>query len=140
VLLADTSAWIWSRRADHPELRRWFDHQLVEGEIATCGVVQLELLYGTRSGEEHDRRRLELAALVTCPIGPNEWERAIEIQNRLAHLGADHVKAAKLQDIAIAAAAESAGVEVLHYDADFDRIHEVSGQATRWLAPKGSLG
>lgn len=140
MVLADTSAWVWSRRREHPELRRWFDALLVEGQIATCDVVRLELLYGTRSGEEHDRRRVELAALVTCPIGADEWERAVDTQNRIAHLGADHIEVAKWQDIVVAAAAESAGIAVLHYDEDFDWIERVTGQPTRWLAAKGSLG
>jgi len=139
-VLADTSAWIWSRRREHIELRAWFDALLVEGRIATCDVVRLELLYGTRSGEEHDQRRLELAALVTCPIGPDEWERAVDTQNRLAHLGADHAKVAKWQDIVVAAAAESAGIAVLHYDEDFEWIERVTAQPTQWLAAKGSLG
>jgi predicted nucleic acid-binding protein len=39
----------------------------------------------------------------------------------------------------IAAAAERAEVPVLHYDEDFDRIAAVTGQATRWIAPRGSL-
>jgi predicted nucleic acid-binding protein len=139
VWLADTSAWIWSRRREYPEVRRGFDALLIEGELAICDVVRLELLYGTRSGEEHDRRRLELSALVNCPIGPDEWERAVETQSRLAHLGADHVKVAKWQDIVVASAAESAGIDVLHYDEDFEWISRVTGQSTRWLAAKGSL-
>jgi len=139
VWLADTSAWVWSRRRAYPELRAWFDDQLVAGEIATCDVVRLELLYGTRTGDEHGRRRDELAALVSCPIGAEQWERAIAIQGALARLGADHVKAAKWQDIVVAAAAESADVSVLHYDKDFDWIVRITGQAMRWLAPTGSL-
>jgi len=39
----------------------------------------------------------------------------------------------------VAAAAETAGVTVLHYDEDFDTIAAVTGQATRWIAPRGSL-
>jgi predicted nucleic acid-binding protein len=41
--------------------------------------------------------------------------------------------------VLIAAAAEAAGVTVLHYDEDYDRIAEITGQPVRWLAPKGSL-
>jgi predicted nucleic acid-binding protein len=140
VLLADTSAWIWSRRRSHPVLREWFDRLLVDGEIATCDIVRLELLYGTRSGVEHDRRRLELSQLVSCPINTREWNHALDTQSRLAHLGPDHVKVVKWHDIVIASAAESAGVGLLHYDADFDWITRVTGQETRWLAPRGSLG
>jgi predicted nucleic acid-binding protein len=42
-------------------------------------------------------------------------------------------------DLVIAAAAESAGIPVLHYDHDHDLISAVTGQATRWLVPRGSL-
>ena len=28
---------------------------------------------------------------------------------------------------------------LLHYDEDYDRIAEITGQPTRWLAPSGSL-
>ena len=39
----------------------------------------------------------------------------------------------------IAAAAEIADVSLLHYDDDYTLIAEITGQATQWLAPKGSL-
>ena len=40
----------------------------------------------------------------------------------------------------IAATAEVAGLTVLHYyDDDYDRISEVTHQATEWVAPRGSL-
>jgi len=28
---------------------------------------------------------------------------------------------------------------VLHYDADYDLIAQITGQPVRWLAPRGSL-
>jgi len=42
-------------------------------------------------------------------------------------------------DLLIAAAAEAADVTLLHYDDDYALIAEITGQAIRWLAPKGSL-
>ena len=42
-------------------------------------------------------------------------------------------------DLLIAAAAEAAGMTVLHYDEDYDRVSAITDQPTRWLAPKGSL-
>ena len=47
--------------------------------------------------------------------------------------------AGKHPDLLIAAAAEAAGVTILHYDEDYDRIAALTGQAVRWLAPRGSL-
>jgi predicted nucleic acid-binding protein len=43
-------------------------------------------------------------------------------------------------DLLIAAAAAAAGVAVLHYDEDYDRIAAIAGQEARWIAPRGSLG
>jgi predicted nucleic acid-binding protein len=39
----------------------------------------------------------------------------------------------------IAAAAESAGLPLVHYDRDFEAIAAITGQPTRWIAPPGSL-
>ncbi|MGI8813882.1 MAG: PIN domain-containing protein [Pseudonocardia sp.] len=51
--------------------------------------------------------------------------------------GADHL--VKIPDLLIAAAAEAAGATVWHYDEDFDRIAEITGQPTAWVAPRGSV-
>jgi len=138
-MLADSSAWIWSRRKAYPELRVWFDEQLEADAIVSCDLVRLELLYGTRNGDAHDQRKRDLGALDTCPITPVEWRRAIDVQGKLAHLGPDRHKQVKIAGLLVAAAAESAGVEVLHYDSDFEVIAEVTGQPICWLAPRGSL-
>jgi predicted nucleic acid-binding protein len=138
TMLADSSAWIWSRRAGQPELRQWFDAHLEEGEIVTCDQVRLELLAGVHSSQ-HAARVHDLAALDTCAITPREWRRAIEVQGELARRGADLHKAVKPAGLLIAAAAETAGVELLHYDTDYAHVEEVTGQPMRWLAPRGSL-
>jgi predicted nucleic acid-binding protein len=139
VELADTSAWVWSRRPDRPEVRRAFDELVNQGLVATCDLVRLELLYSARIGAEFGTLRDDLTALVDCPIGPEEWRRAIDVYEELAHSGGAHHRSVKHTDLLIAAAAESAGVGVVHYDADYERIAAVTGQPHRWLAPAGSL-
>lgn len=42
-------------------------------------------------------------------------------------------------DLLVAAAAEAEGITVCHYDADFDRIADVTGQSTEWVVPRGSV-
>ena len=49
--LADTSAWVWTRTIGG-ELRADFDADLIEGQVATCDMVRLELLYSTRNATE----------------------------------------------------------------------------------------
>ena len=135
--LADTSAWVVSDR--EPELRRRFDDAVAGGEVATCGAVAFELLYGTRTATEFSTTRTGLDCLPQCPIGPREWRRALDVYETLAHQGGVHHRRVTHPDLLIAAAAESAGMTLLHYDADFDTIAAVTGQPTRWIAPRGSL-
>jgi predicted nucleic acid-binding protein len=135
--LADTTAWHLSRRV--PELRGPFDQKMVSGKIGTCPIVTLELLQSARNGREFDERRVEMDELPQFPISEREWARAIDVYRELAHQGGAHQRSVGHADLLIAAAAESAGVELLHYDEDFDRIAAITRQPTRWIVPRGSL-
>ena len=135
--LADTSAWQLSRR--RPDLQASFTQKTVEGLIGTCAMVSLELLQSVRNGREFDERRVEMDELPQFPIAAREWARAIDVYRELAHQGGAHQRSVGHADLLIAAAAESAGVELLHYDEDFERIAAITGQRTRWIVPRGSL-
>lgn len=137
--LADTSAWVWSRRRAYPRLRDTFDTALMDGELATCDMVRLELLYSARNPEEFAEIREELGALPDCPLAPEQWQRALWVYEQLSRRGGAHQRSVKHPDLLIAAAAEAAGVAILHYDEDYDRIAEITGQPTRWLASANSL-
>jgi len=135
--LADSSAWFASRRS--ADVRSVFDEQVRRREIATCDAAKLELLLTARNGLEFSARRMQLDLLPQCPIGPREWRRALDVYETLAHQGGLHHRRVKHPDLLIAAAAESAGLPLLHYDADFEAIAAITGQPTRWIAPRGSL-
>jgi predicted nucleic acid-binding protein len=53
--------------------------------------------------------------------------------------GRGHHRSVQHPDLLVAAAAERAGIAVLHHDQDFDRIAAVTGQPTSRLASRGSL-
>ena len=135
--LADTSAWQLSRR--RPDLQASFTQKTVEGLIGTCAMVSLELLQSVRNGREFDERRVEMNELPQFPIGAREWARAIDVYRELAHQGGSHQRSVGHADLLIAAAAEYAGIDLLHYDQDFDRIAAITGQPTHWIVPRGSL-
>jgi predicted nucleic acid-binding protein len=137
--LADTSAWAWTR-AIGGELRTAFDQDVTDGQVATCDMVRLELLYSARNAKEFRGLRIELDALLNCEIGVDQWQRALEVYERLARQRGLHHRAVRHPDLLIAAAAEASGIPVLHYDEDYDRIAAITGQEVRWLAPRGSLG
>lgn len=136
--LADTSVWAWTR-AVGGDIRRAFDEAVIDGEIATCDMVRLELLYSAQTAREFKALSGDLHALPDCPIGKPQWSRAIEVYDQLADKAGLHHRAVKHPDLLIAAAAEAAGLAVVHYDEDYDLIAEITGQQVRWLAPRGSL-
>lgn len=64
-------------------------------------------------------------------------DRAVTVQDALA-ARSEH-RGAKIADLLIAAAAEAAGLVVLHYDHDFDVIARVTDQHTEWIVPPGTV-
>ena len=129
--------WVWAKRL--PDDLLDFRQHVSEGRVLTCAPVVMELLYSARSSAEFRGMRSQLALLPTCLIGPPQWDRAVEIYGLLADQGPLHQRQVGHADLLIAAAAESAGIPVIHYDGDFDLITEVSGIDTRWVRPRGSL-
>ncbi|HXT52254.1 MAG TPA: PIN domain-containing protein [Thermoanaerobaculia bacterium] len=106
------------------------------GDLWTCRVVDLEVVYGSRArdvAEVIEERR----ALPEAAITPAVMNRALQVAGAMARSGVH--RGAKPVDLVIAAAAEAAGLTVLHYDDDYDRIARVTGQPAEWVAPAGTL-
>lgn len=57
----------------------------------------------------------------------------------MAQRGGLHHRSVTIADLVIATSAEAAGDIVVHHEAELDRIAEVTGQSTEWVAPAGSL-
>lgn len=138
IELADTSVWGSRHRlaqTEQLELKR----RIEGGEIATCDAVKHELLYSARNYDDFRERRAAIGALPHCPIGQGEWMRAFDVYELLAAQGGARQREIPFNDLLVAAAAEAAGVPVLHYDGHFERIAEVTGQSVRAIVPLGSL-
>jgi predicted nucleic acid-binding protein len=134
TFLVDNSVWA---RVGRPAVREVMDVLADRREIATCGVIDLEVLFSARSGAEHARAAEDRRALSRLAMPDELWARAAEVQGLLARRG-QH-RATSIPDLLIAATAEHHGATVLHYDADFELIAEVTGQPTRWVVPRGSV-
>lgn len=115
-----------------------FDPLLVEGRIATCAVVELEMLTAARDREDYERlHAFRTSTFTSVPITPQVGDRAIDVQRRLAKRG-QH-RGVSLPDLLIAACAEVHQLTVLHYDRDFDLIASVTGQPAEWVVPAGTV-
>lgn len=135
IYLADKSA--LTRSDTRPEVREVIEPLLLAGRIATCGIVDLELLYSARSSATYQELAEALRAMPRAPVTDSAVDRALEVQSLLADK-ARH-RSVPLPDLLIAACAEVAGLTVLHYDADFERISELTGQAVQWVVPRGTV-
>jgi predicted nucleic acid-binding protein len=135
AFLADKSA--LTRRETRPEVRDALEPLLLAGEVATCGIVDLELLYSATSRATYRALAEALRGMPRAPVDEDCVRRALEVQAMLAERSRH--RAVPLPDLLIAACAERAGLAVLHYDADFERIAKLTGQAAQWVVPRGSV-
>ncbi len=135
TFLADKSA--LTRRETRPEVREALEPLLLAGEVATCGIVNLELLYSATSPATYVALAEALRGMPRVAVNDSAVERALEVQAKLAQRS-QH-RGVPLPDLLVAACAENAGLTVLHYDADYERIAELTGQAVRWVVSRGSV-
>ena len=133
LYLADKTA---LARLHLPPVARRLGPLLVEGLVATAPIIDLEVLYSARSPADYEEILAERRALPWYPVTREVTDRAIDVQQQLAHFGRHRMP---LPDLLIAAVAELHDLAVMHYDADYDRIAKITGQRCEWVVPRGSL-
>jgi predicted nucleic acid-binding protein len=136
LLVFDTSAY---HRVGHPLVIDAWRREVRADRIGIVPPAELEILYSARSASDYVRIAGELQGFHQVPCGQDSWARALEVQGALARKHALQHRSVSIPDLLIAAAAELVGATVWHYDSDYDRIAEVTGQPTEWIVPKGSL-
>lgn len=104
--------------------------------LARTSMTDLEVGFSARSADEWDRLAVALGAFGRIDVEARHFDRARQVQRELAARG---LKGRKIPDLLVAAVAEAASLTVLHYDADFDHIAAVTGQATQWVVERGSI-
>ena len=128
--LIDKSALV--RLAASPDAAQWAT-RIERGLVRITTVTRLETGYSARSGPDLRAafRRPPLSSMPVEYLTPAIEGRAAEILTLLADRG-QH-RAPSLPDLIIAAAAELAGLTLLHLDKDFDLIAEITGQPVERL-------
>ena len=129
--------WTWARDRRFPELARWFNEQVAGGRVLVCDLVVLELVRLTPNEARARAVAERLDAFEAVAMGGELWQRAREVQGLLSAT-ADHRRVPPV-DLLIAAAAEQAGVPLVHYDRDYERIARVGALTQHWLVPDGTL-
>jgi predicted nucleic acid-binding protein len=123
--LIDKSA--LARLAGSPDAAQWAA-RIERGRVRIATVTRLETGYSARSGPQLRAgfARPPLSSMPVEYMTPAIEDRAVELLSLLADRGQHRVPS--VPDLIIAAAAELAGLTVLHLDKDFDLIAEITGQ------------
>ena len=132
--LGDTSA---LARITQPQVAERLGPLLESGLVARCTPTDLEAGFSSTSSASRRAMRGARSAWPFIAMDQSVLDRAVEVQDVLVEQGQQ--RGAKIADLLIAAAAEAAGVVVLHYDGDFDLIASVTGQPTEWIVPAGTV-
>lgn len=135
VMVGDTSA---IARAPHPAVCTKIAAAINAKQIVTCEIVTLELLRSARDSEQVEEREASQSTVHHIPVTRSVQRAAIWALRELARKGHGYHRVPP-PDVLIAAAAQEAGIGVLHYDRHYDRLAEVLHFRSVWLAPAGSL-
>lgn len=131
--LADTS--VFARLAK-PLVAVAFSPLAAKGLVGLCAPVAFELGYAARSSEDHRALADRLSSFPPVPVTDADHRRALDVQADLAERS-QH-RALSLVDGLVAAIAEARDLIVLHYDADFELVAEITGQDQEWIVPRGT--
>ena len=131
--LVDTSV---LTRLGRPSIREVVEPMAGAGQLARPGIGDLEIGYAARNADEWDRLVGALEAFDSVETTAAHVARALQVQRPLA---VRSQRGRKLPDLLVAAAAEALNLTVLHYDADFEHLSGVTGQAHQWVVPAGSV-
>lgn len=125
--LVDKSAF---ERASTPEVRDRLKEIANQGRLATCQIVDLEILYSARNLKEFERQRRVRAGYRQMPITSDVCDQALVLQRMLAEKG---LHRRPIPDLLIAATAVLNDLVVLHFDKDFEIIARVCELRHEWV-------
>ncbi len=131
--LVDTSV---LKRLSSPAVRAVLEPLAEAGSLARAVISDLEVGHSARNDREWDEFLAALEIFTPIDSTADHFARAKHVQRLLAGRSQ---RGRKVPDLLIAAVAESERLAVLHYDQDFDKIAEVTGQRCQWVVVPGSV-
>lgn len=131
--LVDTSVFA---RLTKPSVAAALAPLVAQGQVALCAPVAFELGFSARNPDDYRAVADRLSSFQPVPTTDADHRRALQVQADLAARG-QH-RALSLVDGLVAAVAEARGLAVLHYDADFELVSEITGQDHQWVVARGT--
>lgn len=132
MVLADTSAWMLARRV--PKARELLLAAVGRGEVAWCWPVRYELIIDARGAEEIAAVDRTLEGLREIAVDRAVQRGVLSAMRELASTGSHGAHRLPLTDLTVAVAAQTSGLDVLHFDRHFERLGALLGVGTPWIA------
>jgi predicted nucleic acid-binding protein len=132
TVLADTSAWMLARRI--PRARELLFAAAERGDIAWCWPVRYELTFDAPSQERIAAVDRTLAGMREIAVDRVVQRGVLSAMRELADEGSHSAHRLPLADLTVAVAAQTSGLDVLHYDHHFERLGDLLGVRMVWIA------
>lgn len=131
-VLADTSAWMQARR--DPKARELLLGAIERGDVCWCWPVRYELMVDARGAEGIAAVERTLESLREVPVDRSVQRGVLAMMRELAATGSHGAHRFPLTDLAVAAAAQGAGIGILHFDQHLERLGEHLGIVAHWIS------
>jgi predicted nucleic acid-binding protein len=131
-VLADTSAWMQARRDNRA--RDLLLGAIERGDIRWCWPVRYELMVDAKGSDGIAAVERTLESLREVPVDRGVQRAVLATMRKLAAGGSHGAHRFPLTDLTVAAAAEDAGIGILHFDQHLDSLGEHLGVGAHWIS------
>lgn len=133
LVLADTSAWMQARR--DPGARDLLLGAIERGDVCWCWPVRYELMVDARESDGIAAVERTLEELREIPVDRSVQRAVLSVMRELAAGGSHGAHRFPLTDLTVAAAAQEAGIDILHFDHHLERLGNHLGLKAYWVSP-----
>lgn len=131
-VLADTSAWMQARR--DVGARDLLLGAIERGDICWCWPVRYELMVDARGAEGIAAVERALEGLREIPVDRGVQRAVSATMRELAAAGSHGAHRFPLADLAVAAAAQEAGIGILHFDQHLEQLGDHLSVSAHWVS------
>jgi hypothetical protein len=131
-VLADTSAWMRARQ--DASARDLLVAAIERAEVRWCWPVRYELTIDARGAEGIAAVERTLDGLREVPVDRAVQRAVLATMRDLAAEGSHGAHRFPLTDLTVAAAAQQAGIDILHFDQHLERLGDHLGVESHWIA------
>lgn len=131
-VLADTSAWMRARR--EARARTLLLEAIERGDVRWCWPVRYELMVDARGADGVAAVERTLESLQEAPVDRSVQRAVLATMRELAAGGSHGAHRFPLTDLTVAAAAQHAGIDILHFDQHLERLGDHLGIGSHWIS------